>query len=1092
MDVSDGIQEQEQEAVTSGEEIIVRADEVDETGADISTISPTDGGDFEARVEARRQQDIQSIGSPKILANAVSSPPKPPARPILRRDGSGAPPPPKQPPPPAPPSQEDTPLMADSLSLAELKNMVKDFPKSEAAAYAYEYEDTRTFPEELEEWFQYTVEDNDFLKRSKIAFTETITNFDWKGRPTPPTGVMGRFRWLGLPTELREIFIDHQLQDLSTFSSLVVTKKLECISYIAVGVPAETTWIEDDPSPDEEANYAPPNDKYRRTVGQLCYIRKAADMLCRTGAIRTLWDVMRFICEDDKAYGSTDLTKSAANDDEVLSMKSTKDRQLSAILTTLYFVVESGRQQAAKGEDNSIRQAIVALQPNVLHYLTGLVAKLRWDDAYHLPFTRISLLLWKSILLNFGGTKRLIESKVVLHRASEGDANHNEVFLTASPLDYHIFRQEITSKYPAYNPPPPLVPLELNNSSVLPPIHNNPSRTTSHESLASAAGMYTNGIGKSIFHQPVHISTPAPSPPPSPAGPGGKGGKKQNYQTNQNFPFLYPPLDDTSNIVGGKGNAGLQDRLVGKKWEGCDIPASILEAGQLFASRMRMSRSLRQLWEVREEFIKFERGWEAEEKKEPTFEEQMAELNLEDEQEIDDESIRSEEMSTQAQTTVKIQPTKETDNDDVQGRLDAVENFYRDSLPHLQSIVIVLLKIFLSNVTALGNQGQNGVPNSFVLSEATSEEIRLPKNNLNLARQINGVVNGERNEDEMADPTIVELNAVRCREITSKAIAGILLILLKWFKLSHILKFEYLTQLLLDSNYLPLALKFFAHQDVDTAVHQKNDREDLDFFYICRLNSGHPPSRPASPTPSSSSSSTSSSDEALPPPILKHRPQPPTNNSPPPSPRASPSPPPPRPPEVDSLGHPTTTLPPSPLTSYAPRFFHTTITHLRLLQKITKRKAHRALLLVQYKSSTILRRLLKIPQHALRLYTLKLFKAQVPYCGRKWRQTNMRVITAIYLHCRPELRDEWISGGGVEEAVEEAVPLEQAGRALVHWWHLRGYRAAMGLELGGRKEEGDFFARELERMGCGVGGVEGAEDGDEGREWEGPLGGEGW
>ena len=47
-----------------------------------------------------------------------------------------------------------------------------------------------------------------------------------------------------------------------------------------------------------------------------------------------------------------------------------------------------------------------------------------------------------------------------------------------------------------------------------------------------------------------------------------------------------------------------------------------------------------------------------------------------------------------------------------------------------------------------------------------------------------------------------------------------------------VLKFEYLTQLLLDSNYLPLILKLFAHQDVDRAVEQKNDREDLEYVLI--------------------------------------------------------------------------------------------------------------------------------------------------------------------------------------------------------------------------------------------------------------------
>ena len=45
---------------------------------------------------------------------------------------------------------------------------------------------------------------------------------------------------------------------------------------------------------------------------------------------------------------------------------------------------------------------------------------------------------------------------------------------------------------------------------------------------------------------------------------------------------------------------------------------------------------------------------------------------------------------------------------------------------------------------------------------------------------------------------------------------------------TDILKYEYLTQLLLDANYLPLILKYLAHQDVDRAVDQKNDREDLE------------------------------------------------------------------------------------------------------------------------------------------------------------------------------------------------------------------------------------------------------------------------
>ena len=244
--------------------------------------------------------------------------------------------------------------------------------------------------------------------------------------------------------------------------------------------------------------------------------------------------------------------------------------------------------------------------------------------------------------------------------ADRGDEN-GQVFITASPLDYHLFRQEIMSKYPAYNPPPPLVPLELENNSILPPLPSHSSRMAGpYGSIPGSGPAAVNGSGASILFQPVHIATPAPSPPPSPSGPGGKAGKKQNYQTNQNFPFLYPPLDGTSNNLGGKGSAGLQDILVGKKWDGSDVPASILEAGKLFASRMRMTRGMKQLWQERERFMEYERGW-AELESNKVDNDLAEELELEDVNTIADDT---EEKRLRA-------PELETKR-----RLKAVEEFY--------------------------------------------------------------------------------------------------------------------------------------------------------------------------------------------------------------------------------------------------------------------------------------------------------------------------------------------------------------------------------------------------------------------------------
>ena len=88
----------------------------------------------------------------------------------------------------------------------------------------------------------------------------------------------------------------------------------------------------------------------------------------------------------------------------------------------------------------------------------------------------------------------------------------------------------------------------------------------------------------------------------------------------------------------------------------------------------------------------------------------------------------------------------------------------------------------------------------------------------------------------------------------------------------------------------------------------------------------------------------------------------------------------------------------------------------------------------------ILKRMLKVSHPMLQLHVLKLLKSQVPYCGRKWRQcmvlhleramdiltvilANMKVITSIYLNCRPDLRDEWLTGTEVEDVQGALVSL---------------------------------------------------------------------
>lgn len=130
---------------------------------------------------------------------------------------------------------------------------------------------------------------------------------------------------------------------------------------------------------------------------------------------------------------------------------------------------------------------------------------------------------------------------------------------------------------------------------------------------------------------------------------------------------MYPPLDSTSNSAGGKGQAGLQGQLVGRKWDGSDIPKSILEAGDLFAKRMRMTRAMRQLWDERERFLKFERGWD--DKDDEDIEELDLEKILENKLRIDDDEPKHLAYEVDYGPNAGVDPQ-------VKAKLDSVEDLY--------------------------------------------------------------------------------------------------------------------------------------------------------------------------------------------------------------------------------------------------------------------------------------------------------------------------------------------------------------------------------------------------------------------------------
>ncbi|KAH7073671.1 hypothetical protein BKA63DRAFT_38690 [Paraphoma chrysanthemicola] len=999
--------------------VLDEAELIGNSSSDFPVIEAEPEEELDLPLDTAQQQrllvDNPNGGAPLTLNSRL-------ARPGLQRGTSNPTPAPLHLPPPAPPAPPPDAPPTDSLSLAQVQNLVRGLSKGEPAPYAFTYDDASSFEEELEEWFSYAVEEQAMLLKAQASFALEWSTFNGQDNTSYEEGGLD---WTRAAASQQKKFVEHVLDGVRQAGHVPRLRSLEALVYVLLGCWHETAGLAASSGSvnvtgsDSRATMSR-NAPYELAGRQIALIRRNVHLLVESKGLPVMVDLLQSsllrTCGVDVA---SDIPRDS---------KEAERREVWCAMTAVYVVLETARTGERLDGSLILRSAVLGLEkPGLLLLLVDLISRMRWDESISLPLGKMSLLLWKTMLVSFGGLAEVDKAKESFRdKSMDVEDAKGQPIITASPLDYHLFRQEISSKYPAYNPPPPLFPLEPENNSILPPLKNHPSKVAGNHVFGSGLGD-AHGNNTSILHQPVHIATPAPSPPPSPAGPGGKGGKKQNYQTNQMFPFLYPPLDESSNKLGGKGSTDLQDLLVGRRWEGSDIPASILEAAELFSKRMKATRAMKQLWEERVAFMKYERGWSS----------------LDDGLDIDDLSLEPNSGDN------KSEPAAGSTDE----RLDLVERFYQSALPNLQSLIIVLIKAILAHVTALVTQssGANGLQSGFQFQEN--------QNGTTAGRPDMNGLNGHSS----TVATNEELDAMRTQEVLDKAVTGTLVLILKWFKVSHILKFEYITQLLVDSSYVPLILKLLQLQEIEKIVNVKSEQEELNFFNFCRAHSRNAPEDNDDDDKShGKQDGDSDSDDAAPPPIRLSRQESNDSGVEAPSHAA-----PPQPPEVDELGIPTHELPKEPITDFSWRAFFTSINYLRIMQKICKNKAHRNLMLVSYKSSQFLRKSLKVPQSELRLYTLKLFKNQVPYCGRKWRQSNMRVITAVYLHCRPELRDDWLAGSDVDAEVDESVPLEQALRSLTHWHNLKRYPESLGAKPGILEEEQDFFRNELEKMDWG-------------------------
>ncbi|CAL1700892.1 unnamed protein product [Somion occarium] len=808
----------------------------------------------------------------------------------------------------------------DSISLGQLKAMVGSAPKPKQSYYDFRYDDEDTVLNEIEEFYSY------------VEMPQVEENMkSWQG--------FFPGKWIESTFAQRKAHVELLLEGLEHRDTEFRFTNARRLLYVLQGTFAETT------SPEHQLHWIFENGKVVRAANGLSNIVEAMKIAS------SKHDLLCSLSDADAAHFNISPNEKADLMEEVTT-------ELSVHLGMLYHLVE-----VFKGHDD-FADELMSLDPPLPVYLFNVVAGLKDKSAKGYPVKKLLLVLWKSLLTCCGGIRELARVKKLSRElAGLAQAPDEAIPIKASPLDIEAFHQEISVKYPTFTPPhstPPevkRVPITTDRlAQAYSPIpvrhHYDHDETDIHHSglpPGSQPHPFHAQNNSSGFRGMPQPPTPAPSPPPSPKP------KKQQFQTDQNRPFLFP----FSRRLGQR-NARL-------------VPYAIDEADKLYHKHMYVSLALWQMWRTREECMAVESGLEfmpGSEKIEPLNPPPQTEDGSEllpDVALLDAKIAEAEAALAQAESAGDKRRARERKEDFM--RLKRVEQIYSAVLPVLSSWVLVLLKLLLATVTA-GQSAQSG---------------NGP-----------GVVSSHSLED---------IDILRHREITTKVVSAILLLTLKWFKVSHAMKFHHLGQILLDTNCLLLILKMFGLQEPSTTIVSKADAPDNNFFRYCYLRFSQNPQPDAFEEHMLKARRQTIIRTTVLPNGEKHEE------------------------EVDLL------------TDFSWRNFFSTINCAKIMQKLSKHRSHRIRMLVQYKSSAVLKRILKVQHPMLQLHVLKLIKSQVPFCGRKWRQSNMQVITAIYLNCRPDLRDEWLTGIEVDDVVD-AQAQEQALRHLVKFYNTKRYGPA--------------------------------------------------
>lgn len=653
------------------------------------------------------------------------------------------------------------------------------------------------------------------------------------------------------------------------------------------------------------------------------------------------------------------------------------------ILTIMYFLTLTAlyNHQELKSFRNFL------LTSNLLESVVQFIEHWHWhhNNSYRVRY--LVLLLDKLLLLEFGDKNQLSSCDMFLkklhHIKTFDDSEDGKPTLTCSPLDYFAFRQDLLDKYPLY---------ELSGVKDLKEmLSNKPIESSIEEKYKTfmAVNAYSNSLSNSIeipktnkSHtvlsqlpaQPVHIATPLPSPKLM-SSDFMSGGEKIRKSYQVNQSM--PFIYPNESLDGG----------------GSNVPLAMLEADEILKNSVYESYSIKRLWSEREKFMKQERGY-------------ADAYNDKDEFDYSFDELRNE------------YPEKISEINS----LERVERFYSTTFFRLHSIIEVFLEIIKSN-----RIDKNLSLYEYELNPGTSFMVKskTPHENDEAITKVEQLL-------------LLQLEVMNVKEIMTKTAVGITLRLLQWFKISHVLKYYYLSSILFDQQFVTISLDFisnnFNNQNNQSLSHQLAEKKDELLEYEMLINQNKL-MNPQFKLPKLSffhnclhMSSTNVEYTFVNKTFILEIPK-----------------------QLDSkkVSH-----------VYIKNFNHNFASILANMLEINnkillKNQSQRIFSMNDVKPSELFKMILiNYDNDAFSQPILKILKKLVPYQGRKWKSMNMDLISTIYLNCKLSMKDNWLSGKDLGSEFNNSYDQEIALRALLQFYNIKRYNGEL---LGYKLERDDIM-----------------------------------